>query len=241
MAGHSKWNNIKRTKGKTDAARAKVFTKIGREIAVAVKLGGADLNSNSRLRDAVAKAKSANMPTDNITRGIKRAAGELGNINYEPIVYEGYAHDGIAVIVETLTDNKNRTAADVRHLFDKYGAGLGTLGCVSYMFDYVGLIVLEKSAGLDDDNVFSDALEVGAEDFNASNDCFEITTKVENFTKVRESLEQKKYNIIEASLAYVPKATIELDNQEKLIKLLDMFDENDDVQNVYHNAVGGRD
>ena len=236
MAGHSKWNNIKRTKGKTDAARAKVFTKIGREIAVAVKLGGQDLNANSRLRDAVAKAKAANMPTDNITRGIKKASGELGSINYEPIIYEGYGVDGIAVIVETLTDNKNRTAAEVRHIFDKYGAGLGTTGCVSYLFDHKGIIVLDKNQKIDDDTAFSDALESGAEDFVASEENYEIITTIENYTGAKDFLEGKGYIIRESSLAYIPKAYVPLVTPEKFNKMLDFFDEDEDIQNIYHNA-----
>jgi len=239
MAGHSKWNNIKRAKGKTDAARAKVFTKIGREIAVAVKLSGADINANSRLRDAVSKAKAANMPTDNITRGIKKASGELGSIDYEAILYEGYAVDGIAVMVETLTDNKNRTAADVRHIFDKYGAGLGTTGCVGYLFDRKGIVLIAKSAQTQEEILFNDALEAGADDFSADGDCYEIICSVSDYAQVRDILEQKGYAVVQSSLEYVPYAYISLENTDKFNKMLDMFDENDDVQNVYHNAQGG--
>ena len=236
MAGHSKWNNIKRTKGKADAARANVFTKIGREIAVAVKLGGADVSANYRLRDAVAKAKAANMPNDNISRGIKKASGELSSINYEAIVYEGYAVDGIAVIVETLTDNKNRTAGEVRHIFDKYGAGLGTTGCVSYLFDYRGIIVLEKVSTRDDDIVFGDVLDAGADDFEVNDDVYEVVCAVESYSGVRDALETKGYKIIESSLAHIPKSYVPLSNSDKFNKMLDMFDDNDDVQQVYHNA-----
>jgi len=237
MAGHSKWNNIKRTKGKTDAARAKVFTKIGREIAVAVKLGGSDINANSRLRDAVAKAKAANMPNDNISRGIKKAAGELGSINYEAIAYEGYAVDGIAVIVETLTDNKNRTAADVRHAFDKFGAGLGATGCVSYMFDYKGVILIEKDK-LSEDEVLEKVLDIGASDFVAYDAEYEIQCEQQNYQQVYQGIEKLGYKIISAELAYISKSQVPLKDTVKFEKMLDAFDENDDVQNVWHNAAG---
>ena len=199
MSGHSKWNNIKRKKEKADGAKAKIFTKIGRELAVAVKEGGsADPAANSRLRDAIAKAKAANVPNDNIDRIIKKAAGDGNNDNYENVTYEGYGPSGVAVIVEALTDNRNRTAADVRHAFDKFGGNLGTTGCVSFMFNKKGVIVIEKE-GLDEDTVMSDALEAGASDFAADEDVFEITTEPDDFSGVREDLEKKGYEFVSAS------------------------------------------
>ena len=236
MSGHSKWSTIKRAKGKTDAARGKVFTKLGREIAVAVKSGGPDPNQNARLRDAVAKAKAANMPNDNISRGIKKAAGEEGAINYETIVYEGYGPDGVAVIVETLTDNKNRTAGEVRHIFDKGGGALGSTGCVSYMFDTKGVILIEKTPKLVEDAVMMDALDAGAEDFSDGGDAFEIITAPADFTAVREALEAKKYAFVSAGVERIPSAYIKVDNLEKFTRMLDQFDESDDVQQVFHNA-----
>lgn len=237
MSGHSKWANIKRKKGANDAAKAGVFTKIGREIAVAVKTGGSDPASNSRLRDAIAKAKANNLPNDNIARSIKKASGELGSFNYEEIVYEGYAAGGVAVIVETLTDNKNRTAGDVRHHFDKCGGALGTIGCVSYMFDKKGVIAVETS--LNEDEMMMTALECGAEDVTAEDGGYEIYTAPADFSSVREALEQcKDINIISAEIEMVPQNYVKPEPQfvDKIIKLLDMLEENDDVQNVYHNA-----
>lgn len=238
MSGHSKWSTIKRAKGKTDAARSAVFTKIGREIAVAVKSGGADPDSNSALRTVIAKAKAANMPNDNINRSIKKASGELGNINYESVVYEGYGTNGVAVIVETLTDNKNRTAGDVRHLFDKFGGSMGTNGCVSYLFSSKGVINIEKKNGMDDDEVMMAALEAGAEDFNADDDCYEIITSTEDFLNVCDGLRAAGYELADSRLDKIPSMTVALDDAaaEKLMKMLDALEENDDVQNVYHNA-----
>ena len=236
MSGHSKWATIKRAKGKTDAARGKVFTKIGREIAVAVRAGGADPNQNARLRDVIAKAKAANMPNDNIFRGIKKAAGEEGAVNYETIVYEGYGPDGVAVIVETLTDNKNRTAGEVRHIFDKSGGAMGTNGCVSYMFETKGVILVEKTPKLTEDAVMMDALDAGAEDFSDAGDAFEVLTAPADFTAVREALEAKKYAFVSAAVERVPSAYVKVQNTEKFTRMLDQFDENDDVQEVYHNA-----
>jgi len=235
MAGHSKWNNIKRTKGKTDAARAKIFTKIGREIAVAVKMGGPDLDANSRLRDAVAKAKAANMPNDNITRGIKKAAGELGSINYETMVYEGYGVDGVAVIVETLTDNKNRTAAEVRHIFDKYGGGLGQTGCVGYLFEVKGVLLLEKKSA-DEDAVMLEVLDAGADDFMVEEEGYRVLTAPAHLSAVRKAFDAKSYTIITSGIERIPISSIKLIQEDKFLKMLDMFDENDDVQNIYHNA-----
>ena len=191
MSGHSKWANIKATKGKNDAKRANIFTKIGREIAVAVKQGGSDPNTNSKLRDVIAKAKANNMPNDNIQRGIKKAAGELGSVNYEENIYEGYGAGGVAVIVETLTDNKNRTAGDVRHAFDKCGGSMGTSGCVSYMFDRKGVIVVEK-ADYSEDDMMMIALDAGAEDVVSDEDVFEIFTDSSDYSTVREALEANK-------------------------------------------------
>lgn len=236
MSGHSKWATIKRAKGKTDAARGKVFTKIGREIAVAVKLGGADPNSNSRLRDVIAKAKSANMPNDNISRGIKKAAGELGAINYETIVYEGYGPGGVAVIVETLTDNKNRTAGEVRHIFDKSGGSMGTAGCVSYLFDTKGVLVIEKTPKLGEDAVMMDALDAGAEDFSAEGEAYEVITAQGDYTSVREALEGKGYVFLSSGIEKIPQNYVMPSDIEKFVRMLDQFDENDDVQNVYHNS-----
>lgn len=238
MSGHSKWATIKRQKGKTDAARGKVFTKIGREIAVAVKMGGPDPANNSRLRDVIAKAKSNNMPGDNITRSIKKASGELSAINYENITYEGYGPCGMAVIVETLTDNKNRTASDIRHIFDKSGGSMGTNGCVSYLFSNKGVILIEKTKGMDDDEVMMAALDAGADDFNVDGDTYEITTDPAAFSSVRENLEKAGYSFISAQLDMIPSNYITLDEEatKKVMRMLDWFDENDDVQNVYHNA-----
>lgn len=238
MSGHSKWANIKNKKGKSDAKRASIFTKIGREIAVAVKQGGPDPNSNSRLRDVIAKAKANNMPNDNIERGIKKASGELGAVNYEENVYEGYAAGGVAVIVETLTDNKNRTAGDVRHIFDKCGGSMGTTGCVSYMFDTKGVIVVDAE-GVDEDELMMIALDYGAEDISNEGDVFEIYTDPNSVGQVREELEkQKSLKILSAEVDRIPSNTVKPDpeTQAKVIRLLDMLEDNDDVQNTYHNA-----
>lgn len=238
MSGHSKWANIKRTKGKVDAARANVFTKIGRELAVAVKAGGPDPNNNAKLRDVISKAKAANMPNDNINRSIKKASGELGSINYDSITYEGYGPGGVAVIVETLTDNKNRTASDVRHIFDKCGGSMGTTGCVSYMFDTRGVLVAEKRASDDDDEMMMLALDCGADDFDVQDDMYEILTSPNDFSSVREQLEAKGLTFIKSEVDKIPTNTVSVDDATlpKLQRMLDMFDEDDDVQNVYHNA-----
>lgn len=239
MSGHSKWHNIQQAKGKADAARGKIFTKIGREIAVAVKMGGPDPNSNASLRAVIDKAKAANMPKDNITRSIQKANGDLGSINYENITYEGYGTNGVAVIVEALTDNKNRTGGDVRHIFDKYGGSLGTTGCVSYMFDTKGIILVEKKPGMDDDEMMMLALDAGADDFEESDGMYEISASVDKFSSVRDELEKSGIEFASAQIEKIPNNTVELDDEsrDKLFKMLDMFDENDDVQNVYHNAV----
>lgn len=237
MSGHSKWATIKRKKGAIDAKRGKIFTKIGRELMVAVKEGGPDSDSNSKLRDVIAKAKANNMPNDNIQRSIKKASGE-GNANdYFEMVYEGYGPCGIAVIVETLTDNKNRTAGDLRHYFDKNGGNLGQTGCVGFMFDRKGLIVIEKADGIDEDTLMMDALDAGADDFNVEDDCYEIMTSPEAFSATRDALDKKGYTFVQAEINYIPQTTTTIDNEEdakKMERLIDMLEENDDVQNVYH-------
>ena len=240
MSGHSKWANIKNKKEKTDNQRGKIFTKIGREIAIAVKEGGSDPINNSKLRDVIAKAKANNMPNDNITRSIKKAAGELGSINYESGSYEGYGPGGVAVIVEVLTDNRNRTAAEIRHLFDKYGNGMGNSGCVSWMFDRKGHIVIERSASIDEDELMMQALDFGAEDFLAQDDCFEIFTAPNDFSAVREALEGAGYSFISAETDMIPSNTVEVSDEEtveKIVRMLEMFEDNDDVQEVFHNAI----
>lgn len=238
MSGHSKWSNIKRKKEKTDGARAKIFTKIGRELAVAVKEGGgADPAVNSKLKDCIAKAKANNVPNDNIERIIKKAAGSSDSEKYEAIVYEGYGPSGVAVIVESLTDNRNRTAADLRHYFDKFGGNLGTPGCVSFMFAKKGVIVIEK-AGKSEDEVMEAALEAGASDFLADEDIFEVYTEPEDFSDVREALESKGYEFASAEVEMVPStysSIAEEENRAKMQKLLDALEDNDDVQNVWHN------
>lgn len=238
MSGHSKWSNIKRKKEKTDGARAKIFTKIGRELAVAVKEGGgADPAVNSKLKDCIAKAKANNVPNDNIERIIKKAAGAGDTDSYEAITYEGYGPSGIAVIVETLTDNRNRTAGDLRHYFDKFGGNLGTPGCVSFMFSKKGVIIIEKGE-LDEDKVMGDSLDAGAADFLAEDDVFEIYTEPEDFSAVRETLEAKGYEFASAEVEMVPSTYSAVDGEEnaiKMQKLLDILEDNDDVQNVWHN------
>ena len=237
MSGHSKWNNIKRKKEKTDGARAKIFTKIGRELAVAVKEGGADPMVNSKLKDCIAKAKANNVPNDNIERIIKKAAGSADGEKYEAITYEGYGPSGVAVIVETLTDNRNRTAGDLRHYFDKFGGNLGTPGCVSFMFSKKGVIVVEKT-DLNEDKVMEEALEAGALDFLSDENVFEIYTDPDDFSSIREALEKKNYEFVSAEIEMVPSTystIVEEENATKMQKLLDTLDDNDDVQNVWHN------
>ncbi|MBQ3055829.1 MAG: YebC/PmpR family DNA-binding transcriptional regulator [Oscillospiraceae bacterium] len=236
MSGHSKWKNILHKKEKTDAQKAKVFTKIGREMAVAVKEGGPDPASNSKLRDCIAKAKQNNVPNDNIKRIIEKASGGDG-ANYETIVYEGYGPSGVAVIVETLTDNRNRTASDVRHYFDKYGGNLGATGCVSWQFDDKGVILLEKT-GADEDEVMMMCLEAGAEDIETDGDAIEVYTAVEDMEAVRDALEAQGQTVISAEKDKIPQTYITLTNEDDLKnmqKLLDMLEDNDDVQNVWHN------
>ena len=238
MSGHSKWNNIKRKKEKTDGAKAKIFTKIGRELAIAVREGGsADPAANSRLKECIAKAKANNVPNDNIDRIIKRAAGEGTAEKLEALQYEGYGPCGVAVIVEPLTDNRNRTAADMRHYFDKCGGNLGQTGCVSFLFEKKGVLAIDGE-DLNEDQVMEDALEAGASDFLADEDIFEVRTEPDDFTAVMEALEAKGYKFVSADLAQVPSTTTAIADEEmaaKMEKLLDLLEDNDDVQNVWHN------
>ena len=239
MSGHSKWANIKHKKGKADAERGKIFTKIGREIAIAVRDGGSDPAINGKLRDVIAKAKASNMPNENIKRSIAKAAGELGNVNYEEIQYEGYAPGGVAVIVSTVTDNRNRTASDIRHIFDKNGGSLGTNGCVSYMFERKGIILIEKTDEISEDSLMEAALDAGMEDMITYDDSFEIQTTVESFNDVAEALKKAGYELLEADVEYVPSMeTTPTDEGDikNLKKMIDILEENDDVQKVYHNC-----
>ena len=240
MSGHNKWSTIKQKKGKNDAARAKVFTKIGRELIVAVKEGGsADPSVNSKLRDVIAKAKASNVPNDNIDRIIKKAAGDANSANYEAVTYEGYGPNGIAVIVEALTDNRNRTAGEVRHYFDKFGGNMGTQGCVTFMFEKKGVLVIEREElEADEDKVMEDALEAGATDFEADDDVFTIYTEPSDFSAVRDDIAAKGYEFASAEVEMVPNTYTKLDNDDaktNMQKMLDMFEDNDDIQNVWHN------
>ncbi|WP_317366422.1 YebC/PmpR family DNA-binding transcriptional regulator [uncultured Tyzzerella sp.] len=238
MAGHSKFANIKHKKEKNDAIKGKIFTIIGREIAVAVKAGGADPTSNSRLRDAIAKAKSNNMPNDTIERSIKKAAGNIDGVSYETIVYEGYGPKGVAIIVETLTDNKNRTAANVRSAFTKGNGNMGTTGCVSFMFDEKGQIMIEKSNDINPDELMMISLDAGALDFNEEEEGYEIITSPEDFSAVREAIEQANIEIVDAEVSMIPQTYTSLtdeDDIKKMNKLLNLLEDDDDVKNVYHN------
>lgn len=240
MSGHSKWANIKNKKEKTDAQRGKIFTKIGREIAIAVKEGGPDPVNNNKLRDVIAKAKANNMPNDNIARSVKKAAGEGASVNYEEIVYEGYGPGNMAIIVEVVTDNRNRTAAEMRHIFDKSGGNLGNSGCVGWMFDKKGLIVIERTALMDEDEIMMQALEAGAADFVAQDDAFEIYTDPNAFSTVREALEGMGFEFISAEVRMIPQNTVEVNDPEtveKVERFLERLDENDDVQEVFHNGI----
>ena len=240
MSGHSKWHNIQKTKGAADAKRSQIFTKIAREMIVAVKTGGSgDPANNSRLAAVIAKAKAANMPNDNIKRTIDKALGAGNTDNFESVVYEGYGPNGVAVIVDALTDNRQRTAPEVRHLLDKYGKGLGATGCVSWSFDRKGVIVISnEDEELDEDTVMMDALDSGAEDFSADGPVFEITTDPDSFNDVVAALEQKGYTFESAELEMVPQNYVTMtgeDDVKNMEKLLDMLDDNEDVQNVWHN------
>ncbi len=237
MSGHSKWANIKNKKGKADAARGSVFTKLGRELAVAVKAGGPDPNSNSRLRDVISKAKASNMPNDTIMRSIKKASGELNAVNYEEMQYEGYAPGGVAVIVTALTDNKNRTAGDVRHAFDKCGGSLGSTGCVSYLFNKKGLIVVDKGNFSEDDMMML-VLDAGGDDVADAGDVYEVYTLPQDLYSVKDALEKGGATILSAETGFFPDDYVKPaeDVIPSIEKLINMLDENDDVQNVYHNA-----
>ena len=239
MSGHNKWSTIKQKKGKNDAARAKVFTKIGRELMVAIRDGGsADPAVNSKLRDCIAKAKAANVPNDNIERAIKKAQGGEG-ANYESVTYEGYGPCGVAVIVEALTDNRNRTAGEVRHYFDKFGGNMGTPGCVGFMFEKKGVIIIDREdLEKEEDTVMEDALEAGASDFEADDDIFTIYTEPDDLSGVRDDMEAKGYEFASAEVEQVPSTYTKIDDPDTRVqmqKMLDMFDDNDDIQNVWHN------
>ena len=239
MSGHNKWSTIKHKKEKTDAARGKVFTKIGREIAIAVREGGADPNNNNKLKDVIAKAKANNMPNDNIQRSIKKAAGEGEGANYKEVTYEGYAPGGIAVIVEVVTDNLNRTASEIRHIFDKCGGSLGNSGCVSYKFERKGVIEIDNEKGLDEDELMMLALDAGADDVEAGEDSAIIYTDPNDLSAVRDSLEAAGCKFLSVERAMVPTMTTEITDPElaeKVQKLLDWLDEYDDTQNVFHDA-----
>lgn len=237
MSGHSKWHNIQNKKGKADAKRGKIFTKIGRELMIAVKNGGPDPDNNPKLRDAIAKAKAANMPNDTVQRSIKKASGEIDSVNYERIVYEGYGPSGVAVIVDTLTDNKNRSAGNVRSAFTKGGGNMGTTGCVGFMFQEKGEIVIEKGE-LDEEELMMMALDASAEDFNSEEEVFIITTSPEDFGTVREALEAEGLEFLEAGVKMIPDTYTEIDEEaaKKFQKMLDLLEDDDDVQEVYHNA-----
>jgi len=238
MSGHSKWANIKNKKGKTDAQRGKIFTKLGREIQIAVRSGGPDPEINSKLKDTIAKAKANNMPNDNIQRSIKKASGEGSGEIIEEITYEGYGPGGVAVIIEAVTDNRNRTAGEVRHLFDKNGGNMGTSGCVSFMFDKKGLIVIENNGTIDEDTLMMDVLDCGADDCNVSEEVFEITTDPNSFSAVRDGLEKKGYTFVEAEVSMIPQSYTTLTDEkqlEQIERLIDGLEDNDDVMEVYHN------
>ena len=237
MSGHSKWKNIMHKKEKTDAQRAKVFTKIGKEMAVAIREGGADPVSNSKLRDLIQKAKANNVPNDNIDRIIKKFSGDNA-VNYEEMVYEGYGPCGVAVIVESMTDNRNRTASEVRHAFDKFGGNLGQSGCVSYLFEDKGVIVIEKDAKIDEDKLMETALEAGAEDFLTEDDCYEIYTETSDVYAIKDALEAAGYTVLSAEEDKVPSNYITLEGEDDIKHmqlLLDTLEDNDDVSDVYHN------
>ena len=237
MSGHSKWKNIMHKKEKTDAQRAKVFTKIGKEMAVAIREGGADPVSNSKLRDLIQKAKANNVPNDNIDRIIKKFSGDNA-VNYEEMVYEGYGPCGVAVIVEAMTDNRNRTASEVRHAFDKFGGNLGQSGCVSYLFEDKGVIVIEKDAKIDEDKLMETVLEAGAEDFLTEDDCYEIYTETSDVYAIKDALEAAGYTVLSAEEDKVPSNYITLEGEDDIKHmqlLLDALEDNDDVSDVYHN------
>ncbi len=237
MSGHSKWNNIKNKKAKTDAQKAKVFTKIGKEISIAVREGGGNPDTNRKLKDLIAKAKASNVPNDNIDRAIKKASG-ADSVVYEEILYEGYGPSGVAVIVETATDNRNRTASDVRHYFDKYGGNLGSTGCVSYLFEDKGVIIILKDDAVDEDALMEASLEAGAADFVADEEVYEIYTETADLTAVRDALEAAGYTIESAEEDKIPSNYVTLESEDDIKNmnlLLEHLEDNDDVSNIYHN------
>jgi YebC/PmpR family DNA-binding regulatory protein len=238
MSGHSKWHNIQAKKGKADAKRGKIFTKIGKELIMAAKNGGSNPDINNKLRDVIAKAKANNMPQDTITRAVKKGAGEADGANYEEIVYEGYAPDGVAIIVNVLTDNKNRSAGNVRHAFTKHGGNMGAAGCVSFMFQKKGQLIIERTDETDEDELMMMALDAGAEDFAAEDEVFIVTTAPEEFGTVREALEANKLEFLEADIKMIPNLYTAVDEETavKIQKMLDALEDDDDVQDVYHNA-----
>lgn len=239
MSGHSKWANIKRKKEATDSKKANIFSKLGKEITVAVKTGGSgDPNINKKLKDVIAKAKANNMPNDNINRCIQKAVGDSNSANYEEIIYEGFGPCGVSVIVEALTDNKNRAAADIRHIFSKSGGNLGQSGSVGYMFDKKGYILIEKTADIDEENLMMEALDNNAEDFISEEEYIEILTTVDNFSSLKDYLVDNGYTLLEADVRYIANIKKELTEEEetKFQNFLDRLEDNDDVQNVWHNA-----
>lgn len=244
MSGHSKWSTIKHKKGKADAKRGQIFTKLAKYIAVASREGGSDPDMNAKLKEAIAKAKAANMPNENIDRAVKKGAGELQGSVYEEIIYEGYGPGGVAVIVETLTDNKNRTAGDVRHAFDKNGGNLGTSGCVGFLFTKKGQIMIEKADDLDEEALMMLALDAGAEDIETADEGYEISTDPIDFGQVCDALKQEGYDLASAEIAMIPSTEVELTDAteiKKMLKMIDMFDDNEDVQAVWHNWTGEDD
>lgn len=238
MSGHSKWHNIQARKSKVDAKRGKIFTKIGKELAIAAKTGGSNPDTNSKLKDVITKAKSNNMPMDTITRAIKKGAGEMEGVNYEEFTYEGYGPGGCAMLVTTLTENKNRTAGNVRYLFDRNGGNLGATGCVNWMFHRKGQIVIEKDDNIDEDELMMLALDAGAEDFSDEEGVYEITTAPEDFSKVLEELEKNGLSFLSSEITMIPENYVSLSERdsEKLQKLVDKIEDDDDVQDVYHNG-----
>ena len=237
MSGHSKWANIKHKKAKMDAQKGKIYTRFSKLIIVAVREGGPDPNSNSRLRDVIEKAREANMPNDNIIRAIKRGSGELGGGSYEEIMYEGYGPGGVAILVDATTDTRNRTPGEIRHLFDKYGGNLGEAGCVAWMFEKKGVILVEKKDGIDVDDVMMQAIDSGADDVEETEDSIAITTSVDKFEAVKNGLKEANIDVYSAEISFVPKTTISVSEAdgERLEKLLDALEDHDDVQNVYSN------
>jgi YebC/PmpR family DNA-binding regulatory protein len=238
MSGHSKWSTIKHKKGKADAKKGKVFTKLARYITVAVREGGSDPEYNTNLKNAIEKAKSENMPNDNIERAIKKGSGELDGANFEEITYEGYGPAGVAVFVECLTDNRNRTASDVRHAFDKFGGNLGATGCVAWMFDRKGILIVEKDENIDEEELMLQAIEAGAEDFSAEEECYEIITATDSYESVKEALKESGYNFSTAEITYLPQNETTLTEEKdikNMVKMIDALEDSDDVQEVYHN------